>query len=210
MTVRVDRLLFPFSSVFFAERATPARQLGALTILVLLSLVVTRIVLLRRRGIRALYFGSIDKTDFVIPPFAFFYFYLVFATAFGLPTVSRQQFFASETVAWVGVLLCAAGLLLLFLSLVSFGKSFRVGIDPDHADALVTTGVFAFSRNPIYVGFGCVLVGEFLIFPNWILLAYAIAGMWLLHRQTLREEEYLKRHYGREYVEYSRRVRRYL
>jgi protein-S-isoprenylcysteine O-methyltransferase Ste14 len=210
MPVRADRLLSLFSSVVATWRGASARQLGALTIILLLSLVVTRIVLLRRRGIRALYFGSIDKTDFFIPPFAFFYFYLVFAAAFGLPTVSRQQFFASETVTGIGVLFCATGLLLLVLSLASFGKSFRVGIDPDHADALVTTGVFAFSRNPIYAGFACVLVGEFLIFPNWILLAYAIAGTWLLHRQTLREEEYLRRHYGREYVEYSRRVRRYL
>ena len=186
------------------------RHFGALTIILLLGLVVTRILLLQRRGIRAMYFGRIDKTDFFIPPFAFFYFYLVFAAAFGLPTVSRQVLFASAGIAWIGVLLCLAGVLFLFLSLVSFGKSFRVGIDPDHANALVTTGVFAFSRNPIYVGFASVLVGEFLVFPNWILLAYAAAGLWLLHRQTLREEEYLRRHYGREYAEYSQRIRRYL
>jgi protein-S-isoprenylcysteine O-methyltransferase Ste14 len=31
-----------------------------------------------------------DQTDFLIPPFALFYFYIVFAAAFALPTVSRQ------------------------------------------------------------------------------------------------------------------------
>ena len=88
--------------------------------------------------------------------------------------------------------LLAAGLLLMFLSLVSFGRSFRVGIDTDHSDKLVTTGVFGLSRNPIYVAFALILLGEFLIFPNWILLVYMVAGVWLFHRQVLREEAYLR------------------
>ena len=157
-----------------------------------------------------MHFGAIDKKDFLIPPFAVFYFYVVFAAAFNLPTVSRQEFFQSAVVSWAGVLLCLAGLLLLFLSLVSFGKSFRVGIDQDHSDKLITTGVFAFSRNPIYVAFGLVLLGQFLVFSNWILLVYMVAGIWLFHRQVSREEEYLKKHYGQQYLEYCKRVRRYL
>jgi hypothetical protein len=40
---------------------------------------------------------------------------------------------------------------LLAASLVSFGKSFRVGIDIDYPDKLVTSGVFAITRNPICV-----------------------------------------------------------
>jgi protein-S-isoprenylcysteine O-methyltransferase Ste14 len=71
-------------------------------------------------------------------------------------------------------------------------------------------GVFAFSRNPIYVAFAMVLIGEFFIFPNWIGLIYLVAAMWLVHRQVLREEEYLKGHYGRAYEQYCHGVRRYL
>jgi protein-S-isoprenylcysteine O-methyltransferase Ste14 len=134
----------------------------------------------------------------------------VFAAAFNFPTVSRQELFHSATVSWVGVLLCVGGLFLLFLSLVSFGKSFRVGIDQDHPDQLVTTGIFAFSRNPIYVAFGFVLLGQFLVFPNWILLVYLLAAIWLVRRQVSREEEYLRNHYGQEYSEYFDRVSRYL
>ena len=186
------------------------RYFGALTLVLLLGMVLTRALLMRRGGTKAIHFGEIDKTDFLIPPFALFYFYIVFAAAFDFPTVSRQEFFHSATISWAGALLCMAGLFLLFLSLVSFGKSFRVGIDQTDPDKLVTTGIFAFSRNPIYVAFGFVLLGQFLLFSNWILLVYMVAAIWLFHRQILREEEYLSGHYGQPYSEYCDRVRRYL
>ena len=186
------------------------RYLAALTIVLLLGMVLARALMMNRKGIRAIHFGNIDKQDFLIPPFALLYFYMVFAGAFNLPNVSRQEFFNSEILSWFGVLLCLVGLLLLLWSLVSFGMSFRVGIDTDHPDKLVTTGVFAVSRNPIYVAFWTVMLGEFLILPNWILLVYLAAAAWLFHRQVQREEAYLNKHYGGEYAEYANRVRRYL
>jgi protein-S-isoprenylcysteine O-methyltransferase Ste14 len=186
------------------------KYFGAVTILVLLAMVLTRVLLMRRNGIKAMKFGSTDKKDFLIPPFAFFYFYLVFAAAFNFPTVSTQRFFQPGRVSWAGALLCLAGLILLLLSLISFGKSFRVGIDINHPDKLVTTGIFAVTRNPIYVAFWCVLLGQFILFPNWILLIYFVAGTWLLHRQVLREEEYMRGHYRQEFSEYCNHVRRYL
>jgi protein-S-isoprenylcysteine O-methyltransferase Ste14 len=184
--------------------------LAALTIVLLLGMVLTRVFLMRRAGTRAMHFGRLDRTDFLIPPFALFYFYTVFAEAFGFPLVSTHRFFESELISWIGVVLCFGGVALMFLSLVSFGKSFRVGIDVEHPDKLITTGVFAFSRNPIYVAFAFVLLGQFLVFPNWILLVYLAAGICLFHRQVMREEEFLRKHYGQEYMEYCNRVRRYL
>ncbi|HEY5159234.1 MAG TPA: hypothetical protein VII93_14830 [Anaerolineales bacterium] len=44
---------------------------------------------------------------------------------------------------------------------------------------------------------------------HWILLVYIGAAIWLFHRQVLQEEDYLKKHYGKEYSEYCNRVRRY-
>jgi protein-S-isoprenylcysteine O-methyltransferase Ste14 len=186
------------------------KYLGALTIVVLLGMVLTRISVLRRQGTKAMKFGNMDKTDFLIPPSALFYFYVLFAAAFHWPTVTTHQFFHSEIISWIGVLLCLAGLLLFLWSLISFRQSFRVGIDADHPDRLITDGVFAFSRNPIYVAFAIILIGEFFIFPNWIGLIYLVAATWLFHRQVLREEEYLGGHYGQAYAEYRRRVRRYV
>ncbi len=186
------------------------KYFAALTILLLIAMVVTRARMLKSRGIHAMQFGKLDRTDFLIPPFALFYFYLIFANTFNLPTVSTQEFFHSAILPWVGVLLCLLGLVLMFFSLLSFGDSFRVGIDTEHPDKLITTGVFAFSRNPIYVAFACVLLGQFLVFPNWILLVYLLAAIWLFHRQVLREEDYLKVHYGQEYTDYCKRVGRYV
>jgi protein-S-isoprenylcysteine O-methyltransferase Ste14 len=183
---------------------------AVLTIVLMLGMVLTRVLLLRRKRIEAIQFGKIDKTDFLIPPFAFFYFYLVFANAFNWPTVSTQEFFHSAIIAWAGVFFCLVGLALLLWSLISFGQSFRVGIDIKQPDKLITSGVFAISRNPIYVAFAFILLGHFLIFSNWILLVYLIAGIWLFHRQVLREEDFLRRHYGQEYSKYCNQVRRYL
>jgi protein-S-isoprenylcysteine O-methyltransferase Ste14 len=101
------------------------------------------------------------------------------------------------------------GLLLLFWSVASFGRSFRVGIDTDRPDRLITDGIFSFSRNPIYVAFAIILIGQFLILPNWITLIYIVGATWLFHRQVLREEDYLRRHYGQAYVDYCNHVRRY-
>jgi len=186
------------------------KYFAALTVLLMLGMVLTRVFMMKRKGVEAMNFGKIDKTDFLIPPFALFYFYLVLAHTFNFPTVSKAELFHSEIISWIGVFFCLAGLSLLSWSLISFGRSFRVGIDTEHPDKLITSGVFAFSRNPIYVAFACILLGQFLIFSNWILLLYMGAGIWLFHRQVLREEEYLKKHYGKEYLEYTNRVRRYI
>src|SRR5262249_20751791 len=139
------------------------RYFAALTIVLLLGMVLTRVWLMKRHGIDAMHFGKLDQTDFLIPPFALFYFYLVFAKAFVLPTVSTQEFFPADVICWAGVFYCVIGLLFLSWSLVSFGHSFRVGIDNEPADKLITIGVFALSRNPIYLAFDLILVGQFLI-----------------------------------------------
>jgi protein-S-isoprenylcysteine O-methyltransferase Ste14 len=199
-----------FNQPAFERRIYMPGYLAPITIVLMLGMVMTRALMLKRRGIAAMNFGKIDKTDFIIPPFAILYFYVVFSKPFNLPSISSQVFFHSPAIAWLGAFFCLAGLTLLLVSLISFGQSFRVGIDQEHAGQLVTTGVFSFSRNPIYVAFASILAGQFLIFPNWILLAYFAAAIWLFHRQVLREEAFLNQHYGVEYTDYCARVRRYL
>jgi hypothetical protein len=53
------------------------KYFAALSIVILIAMVIIRVVLLKKQGIKAMKFGAIDKRDFLIPPFALFYFYLV-------------------------------------------------------------------------------------------------------------------------------------
>ena len=74
----------------------------------------------------------------------------------------------------------------------------------------MTTGIFAVSRNPIYVGFFLFLLGQFLVFTSWTTLTALGFAAVVFHRQVLREEEFMRQRYGREYAEYCSRVRRYV
>jgi len=49
--------------------------LAALALVLAFGTVLTRVMMMRRAGTNAMHFGSMDKKDFLIPPFALFYFY---------------------------------------------------------------------------------------------------------------------------------------
>jgi len=98
------------------------RYFAALTVVLLLGMVLAHVWLMKRQGIDAMHFGKLDQTDFLIPPFALFYFYLVFAAAFELPTVSTQEFFQSDVIRWAGVFCCVVG------SCFYHGVWYRLGI----------------------------------------------------------------------------------
>jgi protein-S-isoprenylcysteine O-methyltransferase Ste14 len=194
----------------------------------IIATVLIRVLSMRKSGISAFKFGKIDKNDFFIPPFVFVYFYFVIANLFNLPLFGVKSLFQGDALslagglawvdarvlvdvlAWAGALFSLFGLALMLLSLISFRSSFRVGIDEENSGGLITSGVFAFSRNPIYVAFFFVMLGEFCVFPNFVFIIYLVAACWLFNRQVLREEEFLKKHYGDEYREYCSKVRRYL
>jgi len=179
-----------------------------ITIICLMAMVISRVFILKRQGIKAMQFGEMDKKDFLIPPFALLFFYLIIAHAFNLPKLG-SMLFESWFVSWIGAAICIVGLIIFLISMISFGKSFRVGLDEQHPGKLITTGVFAYSRNPIYAAFGFILIGIFLIFPNWIFLIYIVLGFLVFSRQVLLEESSLKKQYGEEYTEYCKNVRRY-
>ena len=94
-------------------------------------------------------------------------------------------------------------------TLRAFGDSWRLGIDRDAPGVLVTDGIFAWTRNPIYVGLDLLALGTSLVQGRLIVLALALVIAVMLHDQILREESFLARTYGDAYREYCARVRRY-
>ena len=74
--------------------------------------------------------------------------------------------------------------------------SWRVGIDSDMKTALITAGLFSFTRNPIFLGMLLVLVGLFFLTQNAATLIFWIVGYILIQVQIRLEEEYLQRQHG--------------
>jgi len=179
---------------------------------ILILLAVGRAVMLRRKGVKAFVFGATDKSDFLLLPFVLAIIYTICSGAFGLPMWKPlvAPFWTTLIPGWFGIALCIVAIICMGAALVSFGSSFRVGIDEENPDKLVTTGIFAYTRNPIYVSFDMFFAGQFLIHRN-IIIAVAVVGFaFIIHRQIRREENFLTSHYGTEYDEYRKKVRRYL
>lgn len=175
----------------------------------MVSLVLLRSRQMKKIGVKAFHFGKMDKRDFSIPPFIFLYIYLIVANIFNLPKFG-EILTDNSVAAWIGVALCIFAPTLFLWGMISFGKSFRVGIDEDKPGGLVSTGAFSISRNPLYLAFFMVLIGVFLIFPTWIFFMYFVAGLWLIDRQVCLEENSLRNTYGKEYDDYCSKVRRYI
>ena len=75
---------------------------------------------------------------------------------------------------------------------------------------LVTNGLYAFIRNPMYVGFGFMLAGLGIAFGSDWTLVLMIPAAIVLHRGVvLREERYLEAKFGDPYRQYMTRVPRY-
>ena len=111
---------------------------------------------------------------------------------------------------YVGVMLVVFGMIPFLLAYINFGNSWRIGIDRKTPGTLVTGGIFAVTRNPIYVACILFFFGVLLINGTWFFLIFALLAVVAIHFQILREEEFLKKHYGVSYAEYSARTARYL
>jgi protein-S-isoprenylcysteine O-methyltransferase Ste14 len=120
--------------------------------------------------------------------------------------------FVRGTLRWIlGALILAAG---IALNISGFITQKRAGTDPipfNPSTRIVAHGLYRFSRNPMYIGFASCTLGLAIVVDSaWILLAVPI-GLVLIDRIVItREERYLERKFGEEYLNYKRRVRRWI
>ena len=75
---------------------------------------------------------------------------------------------------------------------------------------LITTRLFARSRNPIFLGIIGSLLGLFLITPNALTTLFLISGYILIQIQIKLEEEFLMSQHGQKYMDYKQKVRQLL
>ena len=120
------------------------------------------------------------------------------------------RFLETETIHWVGVALLHLSLLLVVVTQWQMSRSWRIGFDESERTELVTTGLFAYSRNPIFLGMVMTMIGLFLVLPNGITLLAMVMCYVVLQIQIRMEEEYLKKVQGEEYVKYLEGVPRWL
>ena len=110
-----------------------------------------------------------------------------------------------------GVLLVLAGFVLSGWSVMEFIRH-DTHPDPRHpTTAVITSGPFRFSRNPIYVAFGLMHIG----IGAWIASAWVVAAVFpalavIRYGVIAAEERYLERKFGDTYLGYKNSVRRWL
>ena len=101
------------------------------------------------------------------------------------------------------------GALLATAALATLGARTKMGVGKD-TDGLQTTGIYRFSRNPMYLGLYLVCAGGCLYTLSPACLALTLAGVAVHHRIILGEERFLKARFGEAWDRYAARVRRYL
>ncbi len=143
------------------------------------------------------------------------------------PIVMAVTGLAMWALSWVtpavhissGIRYGVAGVLLVFgvsvagLALSSFRRA-RTTINPieiDNASSLVTTGIYAFTRNPMYIGLTTLLVTFAVLLSNaWLLLGPLLFGLYITRFQIIPEERVMRAKFGSAYDAYKARVRRWL
>jgi protein-S-isoprenylcysteine O-methyltransferase Ste14 len=111
--------------------------------------------------------------------------------------------------AWIGHAvgwpIALAGALLSGWAVVS-----AADLDIENPARIVMTGPFAWSRNPMYLGWSGIYLGFTLVVNTvWLVLLLPVV-LGLIHLVVLREERALERRFGAGYAAYRSRTRRYL
>lgn len=114
---------------------------------------------------------------------------------------------------WVAVALAAIGVAVALGGVLSFhrAKTTVNPLKPETSATLVSTGVYSFTRNPMYLGMALVLVGwaAFLSSP-WALSGPLLFALYITRFQIIPEERVLDKLFGAPFAEYKKRVRRWI
>ena len=150
-----------------------------------------------------------DHADVKIhPPILTIIFILI---AYVLKWTIPIQIAVSNLLRNVGFALVVIGFLLGFAAFLEFSKARTTILPHGSVSSIVTSGIYRFTRNPIYLGFLLMLIG----FPlnSGAVWGIILAPVFIYFMNSLvikREEAYLEKKFGEVYTSYKSRVRRWL
>jgi protein-S-isoprenylcysteine O-methyltransferase Ste14 len=110
-----------------------------------------------------------------------------------------------------GLALVAAGQTVAAAGVVTFRKHGTTFIPNEPVTAMVTSGPYAYTRNPMYLGLTIMYAGGSLVIGSWWPVVVLPAVVAYIDRNVIRREEaYLRGRYGAAYDDFSRHTRRWL
>ncbi len=113
---------------------------------------------------------------------------------------------------YLGIAIFIFGLVVLGECIIRFPREGKGTISPaDPTKKLVVKGLYKYSRNPMYIGAMLALVGEAFFFQSgglWTYVVFVFIGFNIF--VLAHEEPRLRKVFGEEYIEYCKKVRRWL
>jgi protein-S-isoprenylcysteine O-methyltransferase Ste14 len=149
-----------------------------------------------------------NSSPMVHPPIVALMFIVI---AYFLGRFAPLPFAAPVVLRYIGLALTFVGFLLGIGAFIEFRKA-RTTVDPHgSAKKLVTSGIYRFTRNPIYLGFLLMIIGLPLNSGLYWGLVMAPFYVLLMNRLIIQHEEaYLEKKFGKTYTDYTSRVRRWV
>lgn len=153
-----------------------------------------------------------DQADVAIKPPLLFLGALVLGSLLSLVVpIGASLGSANGLAIAVGLTLVAIGFAIAALSVRRFHLAGTSVVPGQPSTALVVAGPYAFTRNPIYIGFVVAYFGLAIMLTSLWVLVLLIPVLIVLQRGVVeREEAYLERQFGEPYRKYKARVPRWL
>lgn len=118
---------------------------------------------------------------------------------------------AQTAVQMIGCIITVAGVAIFMISVIQMKDNWRAGVQKEDKTDLVTTGIYSISRNPAFLGFDLMYIGILTTFFNWYLLFATGFVLVFFHLQIVNVEEvFLTETFGEAYVQYQKKVHRYI
>jgi protein-S-isoprenylcysteine O-methyltransferase Ste14 len=111
--------------------------------------------------------------------------------------------------AWLGLVIFAGAIWLNYRTHRDLGRNFSPSLDVRHGHTLVTTGIYAYMRHPMYAAFLLWGIAQALLLPNWIAGFSGLVGFGTLYFLRVRHEERMMLEtFGEDYRNYMSRTAR--